>query len=391
MISHRTSRRLERWGLSGAGPLACSATAWLARELTRRRSTSVAGPLVRIAAGAPGPSAGRALAALDRMSADPEVFGEIAFQCLLQSGGPHSDQSARVWSSVAAPLLLAPTPPGRHVPHVRLIAFLDAGPEPAGGRGVRERLVSSLVVGVSSDSPRREDLQDLLSTTDHPLILDALAAPWRRPHFLPDPLAAEAAVANPHLVPRERDDVLLAVAKGRLDLIDDEHAGTADALVRGTGLTGTGLAERYRRSLRRLGPGAARERVCELAQRRSYPDHVEPLAAAIDAGYLPADERKRVVFLYRTEQWERYESADPDGQLLYEIWLESHRSHDWYLHNLSDVISEAARRAGRADPLDRYLATRPVRDTDPDGPRPARHRPIGGISGAWGDSGSVHT
>jgi hypothetical protein len=77
--------------------------------------------------------------------------------------------------------------------------------------------------------------------------------------------------------------------------------------------------------------------------------------------------------------------------VLHAIWLESHESGDWYRRNLSERISEIARRAGRDDPLQRWLATRPAPPTDPGAPGPGRHGPIGGISGAWGDPGSVHT
>jgi hypothetical protein len=250
-------------------------------------------------------------------------------------------------------------------------------------------VVDQLLMCVSFDAPRRADLQQFLSATDHPLILDALAARWRTV-FLPDPLVAEAVVANPHVVPRASGDVLLAVAKDRLDLVDDDEADTADALLRGTGLTG--MAERYRRALRQLGPGAARERVCEIAQWRGMPGQQEALSAAIDADYLPADERDRAVFLFRTEQWERYAAADPDGELLYAAWVASRTSHDQAVISLSYEISEVARRTGRTDPAERWLASQPPVKTEL-GERPSRGRgPIGGISGAWGEpGGSVHT
>ncbi|MEQ4725531.1 hypothetical protein [Nonomuraea sp. B19D2] len=367
------------------------ATAWLAWELTRRRSTVVAGALVRIAAGPPGPAAQRALCALAEMGEDPEVFGEIAYQALLHCDGEIPDNRSRavwrerMWPSVAAPLLLAPAPAGRHVPHVRLVSLLDHEPTASTGRKA-EHIVGQLMMCVA---PRRRDLRGFLSTTDHPLLLEALAEQWRG-RFLPSATETEIVVANPHIVPRDSGDTLLAVAKDRPDLIDDDRADTADTLVDGTRLTAAGLADKYRRALRRLGPGAARERVCELALIRLQGQE-EARAAALDAGYLPAGERDRVVFLYLTRQWELYDTADPDGQKIYDAWVASHTSYVWS-DTLADEISETARDAGRADPRDRWLAAHPERRIAPDAPLPRRRGPIGGISGAWGDSGgSVHT
>jgi hypothetical protein len=159
------------------------------------------------------------------------------------------------------------------------------------------------------------------------------------------------------------------------------RADTADTLVRGTELEDAVVADKYERALRRLGPGPARERLCQIARH-----------AAVDAGYLPENERDRAVFLYLTQQWELYDAADPDGQLIHRAWVASRMATFWGDRSLSDEISEVARRAGRPDPLARWLQNRPEPRTDPTERRTGRRGPIGGYSGAWGDpGGSVHT
>lgn len=67
-------------------------------------------------------------------------------------------------------------------------------------------------------------------------------------------------------------------------------------------------------ALREVGAGPARERLCE----RALTDHDSRIAWKVvsDAGHLPADEARIPAFLFRTQQWHRYDAFDPDGSLL---------------------------------------------------------------------------
>jgi hypothetical protein len=88
------------------------------------------------------------------------------------------------------------------------------------------------------------------------------------------------------------------------------------------------------------------------------------------------------MFLFLTEQWDRYDAADPAGDLLYEAWVAARG------HGLAQEITALARRTGRPDPATRWRATHPLSEPSPASPQ----RRIGGVSGAWGDAGgSVHT
>jgi hypothetical protein len=349
-------RRWERWGMGEAvvlkGALASFALPRLAGELYGERALLAARALTRIAASPSRPAADRALRALAEACEDPRAAGTVIDQCLLMCGD-RGDEHDRTWSSVAAPLLLEGAPP-------RLVRFLDHGPVAGEPWPRPEDIVDRLMMCVSFDSPRRPDLERFLSTTDQPLILDALAARWSGDTSLPNRIVVDVTVANPHVVPPDSGrNVLLAVAKDRLDLIDFTRAQTADALFLGTRLSRDDLADEYRRALRALPPGAARERLCYIASCGERGVE-EAVAAVIEAGYAPEGRRDRAVFLYLTEQWDRYDAVDPDGELLYAAYADLHRSSGHGAHSRKWSILHTARRNGRPDPAVRYLEENPV-------------------------------
>ncbi|MFI8165590.1 hypothetical protein ACIGAN_04425 [Streptomyces sp. NPDC085931] len=382
MTSPYATRRWERWG-TGRGRvfgrvLGSYAVARLARQLQRDTGSLAAGSLVRIAAKASQPVAGQAFDALVAVCEEPRAAGEVVYQSLLQCGGGRDAGDDRAWTAVAGPLLLGGGPPPR------LVRFLDG--EPAGDHewtrpeGIAERLMMLL-----SDSPRRPDLVRFLSATDQPLILAALAARWDDGGFLPGASVAQVSTANPHLDPAtppgRAGGVLLAVAKDRPDLIDLTRPGTVDAVLNGTRLASAELAEKYRRVLRELPEGGARERLCEIACSR-MPGYEEAVAAAIDAGYAPEGQRERAVFYFLTEQWEKYDAVDPDGELVYAAYLDVHRSPDLHAHSRTWQFIDTARRNGRPDPAARYLRENPIPR------RPQRDRPRGSGGGHSSDYGS---
>ncbi|GAB3805642.1 hypothetical protein [Micromonospora zhanjiangensis] len=152
---------------------------------------------------------------------------------------------------------------------------------------------------------------------------------------------------NPHLcrpAPLGRDRTALAVVailKGRLDLLDSyDPASLVPTLARlAGGRFPAPVAQVCRQRLRALGPGPARERLCLLA----VEGDTEALAAVTDSGQEPASPTVLPLFLFRTEQWERYDALDPDGALLEE-----------HIEVLSDrgmaQLVEIARRNGRKEP-----------------------------------------
>lgn len=362
--------------------LASSAVTRLAEELYRDKASSAASTLIRIAASSLQPAANEAFEALVEACEDPQVAGNVIHECLLQCGG-RADEDNRTWSSVAAPLLLNGSPS-------RLVRFLDHEPAADQMWNRPERIVDQLMICVSPDSPRRPDLEQFLSTTDQPLILGTLMAEWSHDTFLPFRIVTDVTVANPHIDPSGfLRNVLLAVAKGRLDLLDFTQAGTVEAVVRGTRLPRADLADKYRRVLRELPPGVARERLCEIALSRT-PEAEEAIAAAIEAGYAPERQQDRAVFFYLTEQWDHYDAVDPDGELLYAAYLEVH--HSAIDLGLTWSIKDTARRSGRPDPAVRYLEENPVPQNKGSN---GRRGPVGGHSsdfnsgGAYG--GSIHT
>ncbi|MGW0818312.1 hypothetical protein ACWD00_34775 [Streptomyces viridiviolaceus] len=380
MTSPSTMWRWERWGTGGAvvlkRSLASYAVSRLAGELDRDKASWVAGILARIAASSLQPAAGKAFEVLVEACDDPRAAGNVIHQCLLQCGSGEVDDDKN-WSSVAGPLLLGGSPP-------RLIRFLDHEPVADKPWNRPERIVEDLMMCVSFNSPRRPDLERFLSTTDQPLILEKLVELWRDDAFLPNRIVTDVTVANPHLVPPDSGkNVLLAVAKDQLDLLDFTQPGTVDAVVRGTRLPRADLADKYRRVLRALPPGVAQERLCEIAAFRLNGAE-EAVAAALEAGYAPEEQGDRVVFFYLTEQWDRYDALDPDGELLYATYLDVHESADLGAGSLTWSILETARRNGRPDPAARYLEENPVSDS---GESSGWRGSVGGYSSDYGSGG----
>lgn len=396
MTSPSTMRRWESWGTGRVwvlgGALGPYAVARLARRLHRDRGSLAAGSLVRIAASASQPVAGKAFDALVAACEEPRAAGEVFYQSLLQCGGRRDTGDDRGWTAVAAPLLLGGGPPPR------LIRFLDGE---AGGdhEWTRPEGIVKHLMMLLSDPPQRPELLRFLSATDQPLILAALAARWADGGFLPGALVTEVSIANPHLDPAtppgRTGGVLLAVAKDRPDLIDLTRPGTVDAVLSGTRMASADLTEKYRRVLRELPEGVARERLCEIACSR-LPGHEEAVAAAIGAGYAPEGRRERAVFYFLTEQWEKYDAVDPDGELVYAAYLDVHHSPDLGAHSRTWQLIDTARRNGRPDPAARYLRENPITERPE---RDRQHRSGGGYSSDYGGGdygggwtgGSFHT
>ncbi|MFE9751250.1 hypothetical protein ACFYOT_40620 [Saccharothrix saharensis] len=145
--------------------------------------------------------------------------------------------------------------------------------------------------------------------------------------------------------------VILVLLDTRPDLVGhyDQRELTRKLLGTLAGPEPLYVVDACRRILRGLPAGAGRELVCE----RAVAGDAEALAAAVDAAYVPVAPDRVPLFLFCTEQWDRYDRLDPDGRELRE-----HR------HDYTDAdwrrLDEVATRTGRpAPPRPRPPATSP--------------------------------
>ncbi|RZT79549.1 hypothetical protein EV382_2763 [Micromonospora violae] len=254
-----------------------------------------------------------------------------------------SDRAApnRIWDALvgrpkpALRFLLASAPECRHEPRVRLVTA-----PPNGGRVLR-------TAQDCPDPDMREAMADVLRASDHPVLLGDFEEALRGEDTMPPQAVVDLALDNPYLclpAPLGRYHTGLAVVailKGRLDLLDSyDPANLVSTLVRLAGGTFPApVAAVCRQWLREMGPGPGRERLCVLA----VEGDAEALAAVRDSGQEPGSPSLLPLFLFRFEQWDRYDAVDPDGTLL-----------DEQCAILDDdaliQLREIARRNGREEP-----------------------------------------
>jgi hypothetical protein len=217
----------------------------------------------------------------------------------------------------------------------------------------------------SSDVRTRRGLADLLRDTDHPALLLAVEESFadavrRGPRHLlwtaegrPAPLL-EIALANPRLPrPCYRDNSvfsrqiiegsLLALLCGRRDLLARYDAFHLVRFLLDVICGRLGepfprhIVAMSRWALRDLPAGSARESLCSEA----LAGNAEARAAVVDGCHLPADPARHLLFLYCTDQWERYDALDPHGRRLRRS---GYSWEDWCL------LYDAAKRGGRRPP-----------------------------------------
>ncbi|MCW6006028.1 hypothetical protein K1W54_15780 [Micromonospora sp. CPCC 205371] len=285
---------LERLASTGAGPAARFAAAVLCRRYRRRHT--ITGTMVRLMA-----------------DAQDERISAMAEQALALAWSTDPTAPERIWSALAdAPelalrFLLAPAPNCPHVPRFRLVTA-----PPGGGLVLRTALDGP-------DPALREAMAGILRSTDHPVLLRDIDDALRSAGSVPSQVLG-LALDNPHACRpapagrRHTGLAVVAILKDRLDLLDSyDPARLVSRLVRLAGGTfPPPVAEVSRRWLRQLGPGPGREQLCLLAGEGDP----EALAAALDSGQEPEIPSVLALFLFQTEQWERYDALDPDGALL---------------------------------------------------------------------------
>ncbi len=363
----------------------------------------------------------RARRTLEELSADPYSLREV-IGCVTAGH--------RTWERIgqyhlltpaSLSFLLAPAPetnPCPHVPKVRVVGFLSAEqlPFPA-PVGTSHQDVADWLVGAVSgaaDEGVRDAVSRLLSTTDQPDLLQALekafinaAGRTRRAvtnqvlsggvgldslwkDGRPTPLT-QIVQANPHLPLDMRDvepgnyvhhpGVLLAVLKGRLDLVPEYIRvqgayGTVDALLDGTLFPAPrDFVDRCWQALRNLEPGPARDELCRRAANGYRPART----AVVEAGFVWKDDP--VTFLFLTEQWERYDPLDPDGSRLRE-YCRKHAKD--YGDTRRERIEAVASRNGRPNPCPPLPKSQP----EPQRHRGGKRSTVGGLHTDPGSGGS---
>lgn len=149
----------------------------------------------------------------------------------------------------------------------------------------------------------------LVAASDQDLI-DAIAAAWaeQRDELLADVLLQGGHVASKPVQVR----VLTALLSGGIGALDAMGADAVAHLTAAAGDADLRIRQSAHDALRQLSNPAAQAEVCRQALAGSS----EAKAVAIDAGYLPSDDRERALFLFLTEQWQRYGQLDFDGRLL---------------------------------------------------------------------------
>ncbi len=133
--------------------------------------------------------------------------------------------------------------------------------------------------------------------------------------------------------------IFSALKADQLEFLTGGDAAVVEGLVAACEDFDEDIAGRSRQVLRQLEREDAREALC-----RAVIEHEHPLALeiALETGYLPREASERALFLFLTEQWERYEDLDFDYYLL----RSAHRAASAELRRR---ITSKLRKAGRID------------------------------------------
>ncbi|OHV61263.1 hypothetical protein BCD48_40090 [Pseudofrankia sp. BMG5.36] len=298
---------------------AIRATSRLGQQLDQGRNVDALTALLQVVA-AGGPASTEAYRKLDTACADPAFLDRLARHWVTSRRIP-DDHSVTILR-----LLLGPAQLTMHTPSIRLIKCLDSWGGVDRGRAdglvfggrraplwVKENVARKVCRhswwSPPVDASVLEDLQAALSATDHPDLLTAMAREWADSQEATG--LADAILANPHIPAEPRDDIILAVLRDRMDLVDRSRAQTVDMLLDLTANRNRELAARCSAMLRGLAPGAARDRLCHLALRRGDARRIVD-----EQGWYPDAERDRLVFFLLTGGLDRVIEMDPGGQRL---------------------------------------------------------------------------
>jgi len=111
--------------------------------------------------------------------------------------------------------------------------------------------------------------------------------------------------------------ILSALKTGQASLLQDLGVEVVEFLIEACDDSDEVIAGEAAQALGSLRSVGAREEVCRLVIEQGHPIAQN---AAVAGGYLPRDSYSRALFLFVTEQWNRYEDVDFDGRLLVTIY-----------------------------------------------------------------------
>jgi WD40 repeat protein len=181
---------------------------------------------------------------------------------------------------------------------------------------------------------------DALSHIDSQPCIDAAVTVWAETRHLTltNLLVEQGWVASAPVEAR----VLSALKTGKLELVRQGAAEVVEPLVFACEDFDPDISGRARQVLPQLSREEAKEALCRFVIEHDEQDFPVAHEAALTIGYLPHESSQRALFLFLTEQWERYEALDFDYYLL----STAHRNAS---PELRRRIANKLRTAGRTD------------------------------------------
>jgi hypothetical protein len=295
-IKERYRRRLSRYGSKWQTGKARRAVGRLGR-LLGRDDVDAAALLADVAAAGRHPYADRAMRCLAEHMTSP--VGVVVLRRWVQSRAPR----------LAELLATSGVPSGAPVEDAVPAGLKFGGPTALEGVGAEAGPALRAALRDPDPEVAGNARAVLIAARDQDLI-DGVAAAWAEQR---DELLGDVLVQGGHLASKPvQVTVLTALLGGRIAALDAMGADAVAYLAAATGDPDRRIQQSAHDALRRLSNPAAQAEVCRQALAGSG----EAKAAAIEAGYLPNDERERALFLFLTEQWQRYGELDFDGRLL---------------------------------------------------------------------------
>jgi len=139
--------------------------------------------------------------------------------------------------------------------------------------------------------------------------LDALAGIWARGRH---PLLQEILISKTYLPERGEGRVLMALYLEKWDILQQGKA-IVYSLVKAIRDYDPLIRERAGLALRKLKRPDSQATLCNLVVEQDIP---LAQAAALEMGFLPADNNFKALFYFVTEQWDKYEGLDFDHRIL---------------------------------------------------------------------------
>ncbi|MEI6044823.1 MAG: DUF1257 domain-containing protein [Chloroflexota bacterium] len=183
-----------------------------------------------------------------------------------------------------------------------------------------------------------EGAKAYLREMQSPALLVGLCETWVAQR---DPILLEYIQNKQGLPTQINTRVLVALKLGRWEVIANDNAIIVAPLIEACSDSDPAIATAARQTLTQLKKPAAQQALCNLVieQGLSLAQQI-----ALEAGYVPSEVYRRVLFFFLTEQWERYETLDFDHSLL-------RAAYETARPPLRRRLVEKMRVAGRSDYL----------------------------------------